>query len=163
MNDAVTRFAGDLFDAGIETRRRAVLTLLYDRALNARSPESWRRFYHALFSALRRFSHQASAPTWRSHFALRSLLRILEDDLGSVLFGTGAASRLRASIDVPLYFRPPERPEMTERRSDSGAGARRRGLVRCFVRPSRSDAASNAASGNDKSTNESQNTSASTP
>lgn len=107
MNDAVTRLAGDLFDAGIEPRRRAVLTLLYDRALHARSPESWRRFYRALFSALRRLSHEASAPTWRSHFALRSLLRILEDDLGSVLFSAGATSRLRASLDSPLYFQPP--------------------------------------------------------
>jgi hypothetical protein len=98
MNDEVTRLAGDLFDAGIEPRRRVVLTLLYDRALNARSPESWRRFYRALFTALRRLSHQGSAPTWRSHFALRSLLRIIEDDLGSVLFGSGATNRLRASL-----------------------------------------------------------------
>jgi hypothetical protein len=100
MNDAVTHLAGDLFDAGIEPRRRSVLMLLYDRALNARSPESWRRFYQALFSALRRLANRSSAPTWRSYFALRSLLRILEDDLGSVLFSARAAARLRASLDA---------------------------------------------------------------
>jgi len=107
MNDAVTRFARDLLDAGIGTREREVLALLYGRALTAGSPMAWTRFYRALFSALRLRALTSSTPTWQSRFAVESLLRILEDDLGSALFGREATDRLRAALHRPLeMWRP---------------------------------------------------------
>jgi hypothetical protein len=109
MNEALQSLVRDLFDAGIETRQRAVLALLYDRALTSGVGESWTRFYRALFSALRQLSLKASAPTGKSQFAIESLLSILEDDLGSMLFGAEATQRLRASLERSLYFPLPVR------------------------------------------------------
>jgi hypothetical protein len=98
MNDAVRGFVEDLFDAGISRRRRAVLALLYDRTLTARSDASWKRLYRAIFSALHLLSQESRTPTWRSSVARASLFRIVEDDLGAEIFGAGALSRLRAQL-----------------------------------------------------------------
>jgi len=94
MNDAVWRFARDLSDAGMSARQRAVLALLYERALTSGSAASWERLYRALFSALRRLAHEPSAFTRQSLAAVDSLLRIVQDDLGSRLFGATALSQL---------------------------------------------------------------------
>lgn len=98
MNDAISHFSTELLDAGITTRRRALLVLLYHRALTAPSPASWARLYRTLFSALHLLAQETPAPTWRSHAAVEALLRVVEDDLGSLLFGTEALIRLRASL-----------------------------------------------------------------
>jgi hypothetical protein len=98
MNDAVRRFVDDLFYAGIGTRQRALLTLLYDRTLMAGSMASWNRLYRAIFSALQLLSHEPFAATPRSSEARASLLRIVEDDLGLEIFGGAAVTRLRASL-----------------------------------------------------------------
>lgn len=97
MNEAVWRFARDLSDAGIAPRRRAVLALLYDRALAAASGASWARLYRTLFSALRLVSYESPASVVPAA-AVESLLRIVEDDFGLSLFGERAVSRLRASL-----------------------------------------------------------------
>jgi hypothetical protein len=96
MNDAVWRFARDCTDAGMGARQRAVLALIYDRALAAGSAASWTRLYRALFSALRLLAR--SAPAGQLAPAIESLLRILEDDLGVKLFGLLALRRLRGSL-----------------------------------------------------------------
>jgi hypothetical protein len=98
MNGAVHRFVDDLLYAGIGTRQRAVLTLLYDRTLKAGSAASWIRLYRAIFSALQLLSHKPFAPTLRSCEARASLLRIVEDDLGLEIFGGAAVRRLRTSL-----------------------------------------------------------------
>jgi hypothetical protein len=98
VNGAIARFVDDLLDAGICTRRRAVLTLLYDRSLMAGSTASWRRLYRAIFAALQQLSEEPPAPTPRSFAAQASLLRIVEDDLGSEIFGVAAVGRLRAVL-----------------------------------------------------------------
>lgn len=103
MNDAVWRFARDLSDAGVGVRRRAVLALLYERALTAQSDAAWARLYRTLFYALRLISPALPVPAVRSPAAVESLLRVVEDDLGSTLFGARALNRLRASLGNYAY------------------------------------------------------------
>lgn len=98
MSQAVWRFARDLADAGINAGQRAVLALIYDRALTARSAAAWTRLYRALFSALRLLAH--STPATRFAPAIESLLHIVEDDFGVELFGPLALHRLRASLGL---------------------------------------------------------------
>ncbi|MBV8498381.1 MAG: hypothetical protein JO003_03910 [Candidatus Eremiobacteraeota bacterium] len=104
--DAVARFARDLFEAGVGRRERAVLALRYDRALTEGSRVAWTRFYRALFSALSLLARKHRAPTWQSRFAIGSLLRILEDDLGSALYDREFTDGLRTALQPPLYLRP---------------------------------------------------------
>jgi hypothetical protein len=103
MNDPVWHLSADLFHAGISLRRRAVLALLYDRALTENSAASWTRLYRAIFSALLALSLDSTEPAWRSPAAVESLLRIVEDDLGLQLFGMQAAKRLRARISLNRF------------------------------------------------------------
>jgi hypothetical protein len=103
MNDPVWSLSADLFHAGICLRRRAVLALLYDRALTENSAASWTRLYRAIFSALLTLSRDSTAPAWQSSAAVESLLRIVEDDLGLQLFGAQAAERLRARISLNRF------------------------------------------------------------
>ena len=103
MNDPVWRLSADLFHAGICLRRRAVLALLYDRALIDNSAASWMRLYRAIFSALLTLSLNSPVPAARSSAAVESLLRILEDDLGLQLFGADAVWRLRARISLNRF------------------------------------------------------------
>jgi hypothetical protein len=106
MNEVIRNLVRDLCEAGVDARRRAVLALLYDHALTASSARAWTRLYRALFSALRLVAHKRLVRSRASRLAVESLLRLLEDDLGSSLFGTGATGRLRASLERPLYFQP---------------------------------------------------------
>jgi hypothetical protein len=98
VNDAVWRFARDLADAGMSAGQRAVLALIYDRALTAGSAASWTRLYRVLFSALRLLARSAPAGPFTP--ALESVLRIVEDDFGLKLFGPLALRRLRASLGL---------------------------------------------------------------
>jgi hypothetical protein len=102
VSDAVWRFVRDLSVAGMGTRQRAALALIYERALTVGSAASWQRFYRALFSALRLLSHDRAALAPQASDAVESLLRIVEDDFGSRLFGAQALSRLRASLNSSL-------------------------------------------------------------
>jgi hypothetical protein len=97
MNGAVARFAADLLDAGVATRERAVLALLYDRALLTGSATAWTRFYRALFTALRPLAHEPPASV-STATAIESLLRIVEDDLGARLFDADELRRLRGRL-----------------------------------------------------------------
>jgi len=122
MSDPISRFADDLCDAGLGGRARAVLVLLYVRALMMGTSASWKRLYHALFSALRRLSQEPSAPRLRSFAARATLLRIVEDDLGLAMFGDAAVTRLRTALaftcSLPVLTRshakapPKESPEV---------------------------------------------------
>jgi hypothetical protein len=103
MNDPVWRLSADLLRAGICLRRRAVLALLYDRALTENSATSWTRLYRAIFSALLTLSRDSTGPAWRSSASVELLLRIVEDDLGSQLFGAQATRRLRARLSLNRF------------------------------------------------------------
>ncbi len=94
---AVSRFEDDLSQAGVEARAMATLGSLYSDALLEASDRAWSRLYRATFSTLRALARR---PTTRiqSRAALETLLRLLEDDLGLVLFGAPAIGRLRASL-----------------------------------------------------------------
>lgn len=92
MTDATERLTQDLHDAGIALDEVRRVTRLYDRALGRASNVDWERLYRATFSALRRTD--STAPHSRS--AVESLLRLLEDDFGTALFGTEAVAILRA-------------------------------------------------------------------
>jgi hypothetical protein len=99
MNDTIQRFGRDLLEAGVVMRQRAVLMLLYDRALSAGLPASWARLYRTLFSALRLLAEKRPDAVKGSRLAIDSLLRILEDDFGAALFGAEATRRLRWSLE----------------------------------------------------------------
>jgi hypothetical protein len=102
MNETIQRFGRDLLEAGVVLRQRAVLMLLYDRALSAGSPASWARLYRTLFSALRLLTEKRPDAVKGSRRAIDSLLRILEDDFGAALFGPEATLRLRWSLEWAL-------------------------------------------------------------
>lgn len=118
MNEAIAHFENDLSQAGVETRGVATLALLYRDALLSASDRAWNRLYRATFSTLRALARRQPARIL-SRTALESLLRLLEDDLGSALFGTPAVSRLRASLvlDSTLTYLPAQK---RSDRSESG-------------------------------------------
>jgi hypothetical protein len=92
---AAARFADDLRNAGAGSFETARVSELYDRALHERSERQWRRFYRATFFALHRLAREGRAHSAR---AAEPLLRLLEDDLGSTLFGTEAVAQLRSIL-----------------------------------------------------------------
>jgi hypothetical protein len=78
------RFARDLRDAGASESDISDLSRLYDRALTNPSDSSWEQFYRATFAVACRTLGQAVP---RSMEAVASIVRLLEDDLGTALFG----------------------------------------------------------------------------
>jgi hypothetical protein len=98
MNEAVAHFEDDLLQAGIGARAIATLACLYRDALLDASDRAWSRLYRATFSTLRALARRPPSRLQRSRMAIESLLRLLEDDLGTALFGAPAVSRLRVSL-----------------------------------------------------------------
>jgi hypothetical protein len=90
VNDAVMNFARDLRDAGASESDIRELVCLYDRALTNPSESAWEQFYRATFAVARRTLGQA-VPQLRE--AVASIVRLLEDDLGTALFGGRIAGR----------------------------------------------------------------------
>jgi hypothetical protein len=98
MNDVVQRLCDDLVESGIPSQSIARVAGLYQVALAERWVEDWDAFYRAVFTALEELPVQTQSP--RSERALDSLLRIIEDDHGLMLFGEDASKRLRHELAV---------------------------------------------------------------
>jgi hypothetical protein len=95
MNEAVRHLRDDLVWSGVDKDRTDEVSLLYANALTRGSREVWHEFYRAVLHALEAL---ATRPEARGRVEAReSLLRIIEDDLGSTLFGD-AAARLRERL-----------------------------------------------------------------
>jgi|GEM_PF-4993443 hypothetical protein len=97
LNEAVRNLCDDLFGSGIEDERIANITALYAEALKRRTSEVWTAFYDAMFHALWALAARPQAFSQRE--ARESLLRIVEDDLGSALFGN-AVAELRDQLNL---------------------------------------------------------------
>jgi hypothetical protein len=98
MNEAIAHFEGDLAQAGIGAHAIATLASLYRDALLDGSDRAWSRFYRATFSTLWALARRPPRRVQQSREAIESLLRLLDDDLGTALFGAPAVSRLRISL-----------------------------------------------------------------
>jgi hypothetical protein len=98
MNEAIAHFEHDLSRAGVGGHAVATLTSLYRDALRDASDRAWSRLYRAIFSTLRALTRRPPSRIGRSRTAIESLLRLLEDDLGTALFGAPAVGRLRGSL-----------------------------------------------------------------
>lgn len=103
MKDVIERFAGDLRASGVEEDDVVRTTQLYDLALVNGSDLAWRRFYRATFFALNRGAERVLL---RSPDAIASLLGLLGDDLGEVLFDAGVLARLGGRLCRPRLVRP---------------------------------------------------------
>jgi hypothetical protein len=90
MNDAVMNFARDLRDAGASESDVRDLSRLYDRALRNPSESAWEQFYRATFAVACRTLGQAVP---QSREAVASIVRLLDDDLGTALFWGRIAGR----------------------------------------------------------------------
>ncbi|MGA3036348.1 MAG: hypothetical protein ABSE64_02590 [Vulcanimicrobiaceae bacterium] len=102
LNEAVRHLCEDLVESGIDHDRIAEITLLYGEALKRRTSDVWMAFYSSVFKALRALA--AYPPGFSQREARESLLRIVEDDLGSALFGN-AVAQLRDQLNL-RYERP---------------------------------------------------------
>jgi hypothetical protein len=98
MNEVIAHFESDLSQAGVGARAVATLASLYRDALLDASDRAWTRLYRATFSTLRALARRPPGRIRQSHRAIESLLRLLEDDLGTALFGAPAVGRLRVSL-----------------------------------------------------------------
>jgi hypothetical protein len=98
MNEAIAHFENDLSQAGIGAHAIVTLASLYRDALLDASDRAWGRLYRATFSTLRALALRPPSGIRPSRRAIESLLRLLEDDLGTALFGAPAVSRLRLSL-----------------------------------------------------------------
>jgi plasmid stabilization system protein ParE len=97
LNEAVRHLCEDLFGSGIDNERIAGITALYADALKRQAPEVWMAFYDAMFQALRALAARPQEFSQRE--ARESLLRIIEDDLGSALYGN-AVVELRDQLNL---------------------------------------------------------------
>jgi hypothetical protein len=97
VNDAVMSFARDLRDPGASESDISDLSRLYDRALTNPSDSGWEQFYRATFAVACRTLGQAVP---QSREAVASIVRLLEDDLGTALFGRDLAIRRRSGDGV---------------------------------------------------------------
>jgi hypothetical protein len=100
MNEAIAHFEDDLAQAGIGAHAIATLASLYRDALLDGSDRGWSRLYRATFSTLRALARRPPRRIQQSRISIESLLRLLEDDLGTALFGAPALSRLRVSLKL---------------------------------------------------------------
>jgi hypothetical protein len=101
VNDAVLSFARDLRDAGASESDISDLSRLYDRALTNPSDSGWEQFYRATFAVASRTLGQAVP---QSREAVASIARLLEDDLGTALFGAVSLDDIaREARPQPLH------------------------------------------------------------
>lgn len=86
----------DLTDAGVPALAAAAVCADYETALIVGSGTAWVRFYRRLFAALQELGEPSNGG--RCVQARRSLLQIVEDDLGCELFPNGLTGpELRAA------------------------------------------------------------------
>lgn len=85
----------DLRRTGVPANVQEETCTAYAHALVERTSKRWENFYRTLFDAL----HSATAPAIE-HDALRSLLLILEDDLGVQLFRASDLHVLRSKLGI---------------------------------------------------------------
>ena len=83
MNGALESMYADLLAAGVTIDEAWQARGLYARAVQRQDEASWITFYRAVFAALNR---TGAATALAPSAARASLLRLLEDDLGSMLF-----------------------------------------------------------------------------
>ena len=95
--DAVDRFGVELTGCGVAPATIARLSRRYAEALLTGERSAWERLYDDLFAGLTAVANRPAHAAVR-RVLLDSVLRILEDDLGTERFGERAVFELRESL-----------------------------------------------------------------
>jgi hypothetical protein len=125
MNRALEALFADLLLAGVTLNEARDVRRSYERALRRQRTSGWIGFYRAVFEALNGTAVAAFPQSAMRRPARASLLRLLEDDLGSTLFSESEMANLRARLDESqaetpaIIFRPRSRESFgLQRRSE---------------------------------------------
>lgn len=100
-NEAVLHLRSDLVESGMRAYDVAVVERSYERALRAPSEQAWQRFYEEVLAALLHLSGKRRRLDKRTRRATESLLRLIDDDLGSALVDPAVAVQLRRTLIAP--------------------------------------------------------------